>query len=65
MIHIRPMTAKDFEHFWPTFQAVVQARETYSFDPPLKLTANTALAYDASAATTTLTISANGFKSKV
>lgn len=38
---------------------------TERFDPPLKLTANTALAYDASAATTTLTISANGFKSKV
>ena len=36
-----------------------------TFDPPLKLSANTALAYDASAATTTLTISANGFKSKV
>lgn len=36
-----------------------------AFDPPLKLTANTALAFDASAATTTLTISANGFKSKV
>ena len=35
------------------------------FDPPLKFTANTAVAYDASAATTTLTISANGFKSKV
>lgn len=35
------------------------------FDPPLRLTANTALAFDASAATTTLSISANGFKSKV
>jgi len=35
------------------------------FDPPLKLTANTALAFDASAATTTLTISANGFKTKL
>ena len=38
---------------------------TMHFDPPLKLTAATALAYDASAATTTITISANGFKSKV
>lgn len=38
---------------------------THNFDPPLKLTANTALAFDASAATTTLTISVNGFKSKV
>jgi hypothetical protein len=36
-----------------------------NFDPPLKLSANTALAFDASAATTTLTISANGFKAKV
>lgn len=35
------------------------------FDPPLKLTANTALAFDASAATSTLSISANGFKSKI
>ena len=35
------------------------------FDPPLRLTANTALAFDASAATTTLTISANGFKTKL
>ena len=35
MIHIRPMTPEDFEHFWPTFQAVVQARETYAFDPAL------------------------------
>ncbi len=34
-----------------------------TFDPPLKLTANTALAFDASAATTTLTISANAFNS--
>lgn len=35
------------------------------FDPPLKLTANTALAFDASAATTTITISANGFKTRL
>lgn len=38
---------------------------TMNFDPPLKLTANTALAFDASAATSTLSISANGFKSKL
>lgn len=36
-----------------------------TFDPPLRLTANTALAFDASAATSTLSISASGFKSKV
>ena len=35
MIHIRPMTLEDFERFWPTFQAIVQARETYAFDPAL------------------------------
>ena len=35
MIHIRLMTPEDFERFWPTFQAVVQARETYAFDPAL------------------------------
>lgn len=44
----------------PATSGVVQR-----FDPPLKLTANTALAFDASAATTTLTISANGFKTKL
>lgn len=36
-----------------------------NFDPPLKFTANTAVAYDGSAAVTTLTISGKGFKSKV
>lgn len=35
MIHIRPMTAADFERFWPTFQAIVAARETYAFDPAM------------------------------
>ncbi|WP_136476883.1 GNAT family N-acetyltransferase [Pseudomonas sp. DG56-2] len=35
MIHIRPMTAADFDRFWPTFQAIVAARETYAFDPAL------------------------------
>lgn len=35
MIHIRPMTPTDFEQFWPTFQAVVSARETYAYDPAL------------------------------
>jgi len=35
MIHIRPMTPADFEHFWPTFQAIVAARETYAFDPAM------------------------------
>ena len=35
MIQLRPMTAEDFERFWPTFQHVVQARETYAYDPQL------------------------------
>jgi len=33
MIHIRPMTPEDFERFWPTFQTVVRAQETYAYDP--------------------------------
>ncbi|MBF8753740.1 GNAT family N-acetyltransferase [Pseudomonas guariconensis] len=35
MIQIRPMTPEDFDRFWPTFQAIVQARQTYAFDPAL------------------------------
>ncbi|MGN8258599.1 N-acetyltransferase family protein [Pseudomonas sp. SMSB3] len=35
MIDVRPMTPDDFERFWPTLQAVVQARETYALDPEL------------------------------
>ncbi|PWB34172.1 GNAT family N-acetyltransferase [Pseudomonas sp. SDI] len=37
MLQIRPMTADDFDRFWPTFQAVVAARETYAFDPALSI----------------------------
>lgn len=33
MIQIRPMTAADFTLFWPTFQAIVIAQETYAYDP--------------------------------
>lgn len=36
-----------------------------TFDPPLKLTANTALAYQVGTGSTTVYISANGFKSKI
>ena len=32
MIQLRPMTTDDFQRFWPTFQAVVQAGETYAYD---------------------------------
>ncbi len=29
---IREITKADFESFWPTFSAVIQAQETYAFD---------------------------------
>ncbi|WNW10534.1 GNAT family N-acetyltransferase [Pseudomonas sp. DTU_2021_1001937_2_SI_NGA_ILE_001] len=35
MISIRPMTREDFALFWPTFQAVIAAQETYAYDPAL------------------------------
>ncbi|HEX8594404.1 MAG TPA: GNAT family N-acetyltransferase [Pseudomonas sp.] len=35
MIHIRSMTGEDFDAFWPTFHAVISARETYAYDPDL------------------------------
>ena len=35
MIAIRPMTAADFERFWPTFHAVASAGQTYAYDPQL------------------------------
>jgi ribosomal protein S18 acetylase RimI-like enzyme len=35
MIHIRPMLREDFPRFWPTFQAVVAAQETYAYEPGL------------------------------
>lgn len=35
MIQIRPMTHDDFEQFWPTFQAVTAAQQTYAYDPAL------------------------------
>lgn len=37
MINIRPMTPDDFERFWPTFQAIVKAQETYAYDPALNI----------------------------
>ncbi len=33
MITIRPITPGDFDRFWPTFQAIAEARETYAYDP--------------------------------
>ncbi|MDU9394852.1 N-acetyltransferase [Pseudomonas sp. zfem002] len=35
MLQIRPMTAADFDRFWPTFQAIIAARETYAYDPAM------------------------------
>ena len=35
MIHIRPMTEDDFVRFWPTFQAIVAAGDTYALDPAM------------------------------
>lgn len=32
---IRKITQQDFKLFWPTFQKVVQAQETYAFDPDI------------------------------
>lgn len=37
MTLLRPMTPDDFERFWPTFQAVIQARETYALAPDMSL----------------------------
>lgn len=30
MITIRPITSDDFDRFWPTFQAIAEAQETYA-----------------------------------
>ena len=32
---IRAMTRADFSAFWPTFQSIIQAQETYAFDPDM------------------------------
>ena len=34
-MQMRPMTEQDFSVFWPTFRAIVQAEETYAFEPML------------------------------
>lgn len=34
---IREMSKSDFESFWPTFSAIIQAQETYAFDPEMSL----------------------------
>lgn len=37
MLQIRTMTTADFDRFWPTFQAIIAARETYAYDPEMTL----------------------------
>lgn len=32
---IKEMTKVEFEDFWPSFRAIIQAQETYAFDPGL------------------------------
>lgn len=32
---IREITKADFESFWPTFSEIIQAQETYAFDPDM------------------------------
>lgn len=34
-----PITDDDFATFWPTFQAIVKAQETYAFDPDISFEA--------------------------
>ncbi|EPC02329.1 hypothetical protein L861_14935 [Litchfieldella anticariensis FP35 = DSM 16096] len=34
-MEITAITADDFRRFWPTFKAVVEAQETYAFDPDI------------------------------
>ncbi|WP_414448924.1 N-acetyltransferase family protein [Burkholderia sp. 22PA0099] len=46
MITIRPLTPDDFDRFWPTFQAIVEAQETYAFDPAITQEAARALWID-------------------
>ncbi|WP_202819784.1 GNAT family N-acetyltransferase [Thaumasiovibrio subtropicus] len=33
---IREMTQTDFQQFWPVFQEIIVAQETYAFDPEMK-----------------------------
>ena len=35
MITLRPMTAADFDNFWPTFQAIASAGQTYAYPTDL------------------------------
>ncbi|TBV03269.1 GNAT family N-acetyltransferase [Phytopseudomonas dryadis] len=35
MITIRPITAVDFEQVWPIIRDIVQAQETYAYDPAM------------------------------
>ena len=35
-LQFSPMTANEFALFWPTFQAIVAAQETYAIDPEIR-----------------------------
>ena len=48
-----------------TFPVPATGGVTHTFDPPLPFSANTAVAADPSAAASTITVSVNGFRSKV
>jgi hypothetical protein len=34
-MNIVPICEKDFRQFWPEFEAIVQAQETYAYEPHL------------------------------
>ncbi|WP_025100751.1 N-acetyltransferase [Burkholderia sp. A1] len=46
MITLRPLTPDDFDRFWPTFQAIAAAQETYAYDPAITREAARALWID-------------------
>ena len=36
-MNIAPISRKDFELFWPTFKKIIEAQETYAFDPQMNI----------------------------
>ncbi|ACR32398.1 GNAT family N-acetyltransferase [Burkholderia glumae] len=46
MITIRPMTDADFDRFWPIFQTIAAAQESYAYEPALTKEAARALWID-------------------
>ena len=37
VVMIREMTREDFEAFWPSFQAIIKAQESYALEPEMSL----------------------------